>query len=48
MMYMSPAPAAPAEGPPPERCRYAWAANVLIYVAALVTLLSGVMPGWFY
>jgi NADH-quinone oxidoreductase subunit N len=48
MMYMSPAPAAQTEGPPPERCRYAWAANVLIYAAALATLLSGVMPGWFY
>jgi NADH-quinone oxidoreductase subunit N len=49
MMYMSPANATNApEGAPAARCRYAWAANVLIYAAALATLLSGVLPGWFY
>lgn len=48
-MYMSPAAeTAVPEAPAAARCRYAWAVNLLIYLAALVTLASGLMPGWFY
>lgn len=49
VMYMSPAAAtAGPEGLAAARCRYVWAANLLIYAAGLVTLVSGLLPGWFY
>jgi NADH-quinone oxidoreductase subunit N len=46
MMYMT--PAGTEEAAAPARCRYAWGACMLIYVAALVILLTGIVPGWFY
>jgi len=48
-MYMSPSAATVApEAPPAARCRYAWAVNLLIYLAGLATLASGLIPAWFY
>ncbi|MGD0091419.1 MAG: NADH-quinone oxidoreductase subunit N [Planctomycetota bacterium] len=49
VMYMSQAPAAlPAEAPAAAPCRHARTVELLIYATALATLLSGIIPGWFY
>ncbi len=47
-MYMSPANADAAEASLTPHCQYAWGSNLLIYVAGIVTLIIGVLPGWFY
>ena len=49
-MYMSPSNEATpaADAAVPARCDYVWGSNLLIYVAGLVTLIMGILPGWFY